>query len=59
MAEFEGSAEKIKSDTSENLATDPNFFEATTDFLRQAIIFICYGPGVLGLLWLIGRILRR
>ncbi len=27
--------------------------------LRRVIIFVVYGPGVLGFLWLIGRILRR
>ncbi len=27
--------------------------------LRKIITFICFGPGVLGVLWLIGRILKR
>jgi len=27
--------------------------------LKKVIVFICYGPGVLGFLWLIGRILKR
>lgn len=27
--------------------------------LRQLILFVCCGPGVVGFLWLIGRILRR
>ena len=27
--------------------------------LQKLVVFICYGPGVLGFLWLIGRILRR
>jgi hypothetical protein len=29
------------------------------ELLRRFILFICCGPGVLGFLWLIGRILRR
>jgi hypothetical protein len=29
------------------------------EFFRRMILFICCGPGVLGFLWLIGRILRR
>ncbi len=27
--------------------------------VRKIIGFICYGPGVFGFLWLIGRILKR
>jgi hypothetical protein len=27
--------------------------------LRKIIGFICYGPGVFGFLWLIGRIFKR
>lgn len=27
--------------------------------LKKIIGFICYGPGVFGFLWLIGRILKR
>lgn len=29
------------------------------DMLRHFVLFISFGPGVLGFLWLIGRILRR
>ena len=28
-------------------------------WLKKIVSFICYGPGVLGFLWLIGRILKR
>ncbi len=28
-------------------------------FLKRAVAFICFGPGVLGFLWLMSRILRR
>lgn len=27
--------------------------------LKRVVAFICFGPGVLGFLWLISRILRR
>jgi hypothetical protein len=30
-----------------------------SNFLKKLVQFICYGPGVLGFLWLIGRILKR
>jgi hypothetical protein len=33
--------------------------ERVSELLRRLILFICCGPGVLGFLWLIGRILRR
>jgi hypothetical protein len=26
---------------------------------KRMIVFVCFGPGVLGCLWLIGRILKR
>ena len=26
---------------------------------RRVVLFVSFGPGVLGVLWLIGRILRR
>ena len=30
-----------------------------SSLLRKVLTFICYGPGVLGVLWLIGRFFRR
>lgn len=29
------------------------------NLLRRFVLFVSFGPGVLGFLWLIGRILRR
>jgi hypothetical protein len=26
---------------------------------KRVLVFVCFGPGVLGCLWLIGRILKR
>lgn len=27
--------------------------------LKRLVVFICFGPGVLGVLWIIGRIFKR
>jgi len=40
-------------------AYNGRFRDRLTDIVRRLILFICCGPGVLGFLWLIGRILRR
>lgn len=28
-------------------------------FLKRFVIFVSFGPGILGFLWLLGRILKR
>jgi hypothetical protein len=33
--------------------------EQVREGIRRFVLFVCCGPGVLGFLWLIGRILRR
>ena len=33
--------------------------QSAKDFFRRLVLFVCCGPGVLGFLWLIGRILKR
>ncbi len=33
--------------------------QSLQEILKKVFTFICYGPGVLGFLWLIGRILKR
>jgi hypothetical protein len=38
---------------------DADVKERATEFFRRLILFVCCGPGVVGFLWLIGRILRR
>jgi hypothetical protein len=40
-------------------ATMTSYREPLRSFLKKVVGFICYGPGVLGFLWLIGRILKR
>ncbi len=27
--------------------------------LKKLIVFVCFGPGVLGVLWIIGRLFKR
>ncbi len=27
--------------------------------LKRVLVFICFGPGVLGVLWIIGRLFKR
>ena len=33
--------------------------ELFRNFLKRVVMLVSFGPGVLGVLWLIGRILRR
>jgi hypothetical protein len=37
----------------------PQIKSVLEKWVRRVIKFVVYGPGVLGFLWLIGRILRR
>lgn len=37
----------------------PHYGSPFKVLFKKIFGFICYGPGVLGFLWLIGRILRR
>lgn len=34
-------------------------YESMLYLLKRAILFVSFGPGVLGCLWMIGRLLRR
>lgn len=27
--------------------------------LKKLVVFVCFGPGVLGVLWIIGRLFKR
>jgi hypothetical protein len=27
--------------------------------LKRLVVFVCFGPGVLGVLWIIGRLFKR
>jgi len=58
MQDLEGNTESLEtsSDRTAQLAIAK---EHTRLFLKRAVAFICFGPGVLGFLWLMSRILRR
>lgn len=54
---IEKSEEKI--DGLEHETVLENSMDLMRDSLRRVVLFISFGPGVLGFLWLIGRILKR
>lgn len=53
----EKNEEKVDSADQEVVHESPA--ELMHDLLRRFVLFISFGPGVLGFLWLIGRILKR
>lgn len=61
MSELETAAEKNEEkvdgwDHEHAMETSRDLLQ---NLLRRFVLFISFGPGVLGFLWLIGRILRR
>jgi hypothetical protein len=62
MEEFDTTAEQVEQDESQDqarVARRARFREFVKNLIKKFITFISFGPGVLGFLWLIGRILRR
>lgn len=57
MEDFETRTKEVKNGYESSKRDDVK--ERFVELLRRVILFICCGPGVLGFLWLIGRILRR
>lgn len=60
MTEFDSTAEgtDVSSDEAhENSSHRTKGWWSAT--VKRTVLFISFGPGVLGFLWLIGRILRR
>lgn len=45
-----------KSDRHARLA---RFQELLKYLCKRILVFVCFGPGVLGVLWLIGRLIKR
>ena len=33
--------------------------ELLKEILKKIVVFVCFGPGVLGVLWIIGRLFKR
>jgi len=60
MAEYEATAEgaSMSSDDDKEPLSERSKGWMTAS-LKRAVLFISFGPGVLGFLWLIGRILKR
>jgi hypothetical protein len=60
MTEFDSTAEGTDAATDEEnesfSSRSKGLWNAT---VKRAVLFISFGPGVLGFLWLIGRILKR
>jgi hypothetical protein len=62
MDEFETTTEEADQSSvadEEREANRAKFREAAKSFIKRVFTFLSFGPGVLGFLWLIGRILRR
>jgi hypothetical protein len=59
MEEFDTSTD-TNDDSNEQHEVDGSILpESFTGVVRRLIVLLSMGPGVLGLLWLFGRILRR
>lgn len=52
-------ADQTPADGEEREAKRAKFREAAKSAIKKFLTFLSFGPGVLGFLWLIGRILRR
>ena len=53
-------ADAAESDTQENCAESRFQFRGLArNILRKFVLFLSFGPGILGFLWLVSRILRR
>jgi hypothetical protein len=59
MTEFDTTAEDLGAQHDESHPRKKTMDERAKGVLKKLILFISFGPGVLGLLWLIGKILRR
>lgn len=59
MAEFETTAGDTNVTNEEQESLKERTGSAFRKSLKRFIAFISFGPGVLGFIWLIGRILRR
>jgi hypothetical protein len=59
MEDFDVKTKETKNGDQGVKQVDSDFKGRASELLRRVILFICCGPGVIGFLWLIGRILRR
>lgn len=58
MQDFETNTQDTETQTERNFQLE-QVKEFSRLALKRVVAVICFGPGVLGFLWLISRILRR
>lgn len=58
MQDFETQADDSEMSTSDESAGEHSK-ETFRTILKRFILLVSFGPGVLGFLWLVGRIVRR
>jgi hypothetical protein len=60
MADFETSANDTEAEAGqEKCPAGERFRGAFKVFARRFVMFVSFGPGILGVIWLLGRILKR
>ena len=59
MTDFDTTAEDLGAQHDESHPPKKSVDQRLKGVLKKVILFVSFGPGVLGLLWLIGKILRR
>ncbi len=58
MQDFETQADDSEVSTSDETVSERSK-DAFRNILKRFILLVSFGPGVLGFLWLVGRIVRR
>jgi hypothetical protein len=59
MQEFETSQDEQEVVDGDGSPTFVRFAELFRYLLKRLVVFVAFGPGILGVLWLIGRIFKR
>jgi hypothetical protein len=61
MEDFETKTEDAESGQGNECRPDLGlrFAGSLRNLIRRLVVFISFGPGILGFLWLLGRILKR
>lgn len=60
MTDFETAANDAETEpTEERTPLSDRFSHLAKYVMRRFLVLLSFGPGILGVLWLLGRILRR
>ncbi len=59
MQEYDVDIEAAGDGKSDCHARAARFKELLRYVFKRFLVFVCFGPGVLGVLWLIGRLIKR